>query len=120
MSNPNGTKGKQWERDLRGYWRERELDTEALRTTGTEDEGDLLLRLGLQWSDRFVIEAKNWGKLNLSGWVQEAEVEAKNYAAHRGIEVPHFAVAVKRRGHGVAKGYVVTTVEEYTRQITRT
>ena len=77
-------------------------------------EGDLLIREST--GDRLVIEAKNVKAMDLAGWVKEAEVEAKNYAEHRGIYQPDFAVVHKRRGKGAADAYVTMPLREYMRQ----
>lgn len=109
-------KGGQFERDLLKYFREDwSLDAERLRLAGVEDEGDLLVRL----DQRLVIEAKNVARMNLAGWLAEAELEAGHYAAHRGIEVPDFVVVHKAKGKGIGKAYVTTTLDQYLEQRTR-
>lgn len=114
-------KGPRFERELLDYLRGERYDAERLRLTGTEDEGDLAIRLGFVVSnsiDRIIIEAKNVARMDLAGWVAEAETEAENYAAHRNLATaPGFIVVHKRKGKGVAKSYVTTTLEEYLRQI---
>ena len=113
-------KGSRFENEVLKYLREQGYDVERLRLTGKEDEGDLLIRRdvpGLLVS-RFVLEAKNVSRMNLGGWVQEAEVEAANYAAHRGLgtlEPVHWAVVHKRKGKGVAKSYVTLPLDEFLR-----
>ena len=112
MSN---AKGGAFERELMKYLREDlKQDVERLRLSGKEDEGDLLIREST--GDRLVIEAKNVKAMDLAGWVKEAEVEAKNYAEHRGIYQPDFAVVHKRRGKGAADAYVTMPLREYMRQ----
>jgi hypothetical protein len=66
---------------------------------------------------RLVLEAKNVSRMNLGGWVQEAEVEAANYATHRGLDPDdvHWAVVHKRKGKGVAKSYVTLSLDEFLR-----
>ena len=112
MSNP---KGSAFEREVMKYLRDEGHDVERLRLTGTEDEGDLLVR----WAsgDRLVFEAKNVRQMDLAGWVKEAETEAKNYAEHRAIYLPAFAVVHKRRGKGAADAYVTLPLREYMRQL---
>ena len=111
MSNP---KGSLFERELMKYLRDQGHDVERLRLSGKEDEGDLLVR----WpsGDRLVIEAKNVKATDLAGWVKEAETEAKNYAEHRGVYLPDWAVVHKRRGKGAADAYVTMPLREYLRQ----
>lgn len=116
MGNP---KGSRFEREVLDYLREHGYDAERLRLTGKEDEGDLLIRCDIRGLvvHRFVFEAKNVSRMNLAGWVQEAEVEALNYADHRGIdyEFVHWAVVHKRKGKGVAKSYVTLPLDEFLR-----
>lgn len=111
-------KGGIFERDLLKYLREGQgLDAERLRLTGVEDEGDLLVRFHDQ--QRLVIEAKNVARMNLAGWVAEAEAEANNYAVHRGIAVPDFVVVHKAKGKGTGRAYVTTTLDQYIEQRVR-
>lgn len=121
MGNP---KGSIFERQLMVYLRENGFDAERLRLTGKEDEGDILVRANtnpLGWTPqerRLVIEAKNVSRMNLAGWLEEAEVEAGHYVAHRsGIkaEQVHHAVVHKRKGKGVAKSYVTLPLDEFLR-----
>lgn len=107
--------GKQYETDLMNYLRDRGLDVERLRLTGTEDEGDLLIR---QPHQRFVIEAKRVKAMDLAGWVREAQTERLNYAQHRSIaghsrEFPYFLVVHKARGKGIGGSYVTTTLDDW-------
>lgn len=107
--------GRYYETEVMRYMRERGFDVERLRLTGTEDEGDLLLRTGGERRARFVIEAKRVKALNLSGWVAEAEHERNNYCEHRGFGpwATGFVVVHKRRGKGVGQSYVTTTLDEW-------
>lgn len=60
--------------------------------TGKKDKGDIR---GVYFHGRrLVIEVKNVAKLNLGGWVNEAEVERGNADALAGM------VVHKRRGYG--------------------
>ena len=113
MGNP---KGSRFEREVLDYLRERGYDAERLRLTGKEDEGDILIRVG-PYGTRFVLEAKNVKRMSLAGWTQEAEVEALNYADHRGINYDdvHWAVVHKKHGKGVAKSYVTLPLDEFLR-----
>lgn len=73
--------------------------------TGTKDRGDIggLRHMG----QRVVIECKNVAKLNLAGWVGEAEVERGNDDAVAGL------VVHKRKGKGQALDqYVTCTVRD--------
>lgn len=116
MGNP---KGSRFENEAMKWLREQGYDVERLRLTGKEDEGDLLIRRdvpGLKVT-RIVLEAKNVKRMSLAGWVQEAEVEALNYADHRGLDYDdvHWAVVHKKHGKGVAKSYVTLPLDEFLR-----
>lgn len=113
MSNPSKQRGTAWETSLVRYMRDLGLDVDRLRQTGKNDEGDIALRT----SGRYILEAKATARLNLAGWIGEAETEAENYAKHRGIEIPGFVVAYKRRQHSTGQSYIITTLDEWLRQI---
>lgn len=73
--------------------------------SGTKDKGDIggLRHMG----QRVVIECKNVAKLNLAGWIAEAEVERGNDDAAVGL------VVHKRKGKGQALDqYVTLTVRD--------
>ncbi|MEU6057004.1 hypothetical protein [Streptomyces sp. NPDC047097] len=107
----NKRKGSQWESDLRDGLRGEGFDVEALRLAGSEDEGDMVVRLG---GERLVIEAKN-AKLEPSAFIREAQNERQNYARHRGLDprAVNAVAVVKARGRSWRQAYVLTTVEEY-------
>lgn len=115
--------GRQYETDLMKYLRESGFDVERLRLTGTEDEGDLLLRGAL--GVRYVIEAKRTKALDLAGWIKEAETERKNYLSHRSNSLDDtrfalsagFVVIHKARGKGIGQSYVTTTLDEWMKGI---
>ena len=77
--------------------------------TGRKDEGDLA---GLHCqAGPVVIEAKNHNRLNLSGWLEEAEIERGNADAAIG------AVIHKRRGYGrgsMGDQYVTLSLRDFT------
>ncbi|MGW7434744.1 hypothetical protein [Streptomyces sp. NPDC054849] len=107
----NKRKGSQWETDLREGLRGEGFDVESLRLAGTEDEGDMVIRLAGEF---LVIEAKN-AKFEPSTFVREAGVERLNFAKHRGLDeraVSSIAV-VKARGKNWRQAYVLTTLENY-------
>jgi hypothetical protein len=116
MSNTSAARGSAWERALLKHLRDKGYDVERLRLAGKEDEGDLSIRIG---DERYIIEAKAVARLNLAGWVEEAEVEANNFAKHRPnlTTVPTGAVVLKRRGHSTGKAYVVLEFDTYLRLI---
>lgn len=109
----NKRAGAQWETDLLKGLRGHGFDVERLRLTGSEDEGDLVVRGG----DGLVVIESKAGVMHPAEFVNEAIAEKGNYAKHRGIDpdgVRGIAI-VKRRGHNWRKGYVLTTVEDYFR-----
>ena len=115
MSNPNKQRGSAFESALAKYLRERGHDAERLALRGNRDEGDLVLRLPT--GDRFVIEAKATARIDLAGWVAQAEAEVKNYGEHRGIMPAGFAVVYKRRGYGIGQSYVIMPLDEWISQV---
>ena len=104
-------RGANFETDLRDYFRRIGLDSERLARRGSKDEGDVVVR-----SDFLgyigIIEAKapgQSGRIDLSGWTKEAQLEATHYAEARGIDrgaiLP--AVVIKARGRAIADSYLV-------------
>ncbi|MFI1799877.1 hypothetical protein ACH427_21330 [Streptomyces sp. NPDC020379] len=110
----NKRRGADWEAELRDELRGAGLDVERLRLTGSEDEGDLVVRLA--HGRALVIEAKN-AKFEPSVFIREALKERANYAKHRGLDPDDIdaVVIVRRRGANWRDAYVLTTVEEFFR-----
>jgi hypothetical protein len=104
-------RGATFETDLRDYFRRIGLDSERLARTGARDEGDVVVRsdfLGFIG----VIEAKapgQSGRIDLSGWTKEAQIEATHYSEARGIKRTSVlpAVIIKARGKKIADAYLV-------------
>lgn len=110
--------GKKYQRDVMKYLRERGWDAENLVLTGSEDEGDILLRLGrLDGLSRFVIEAKREQGFKIGSWIAQAELERDNYEKHRTLAPGSagFVVVHARRNHALGKSYVTTTLDEWLR-----
>lgn len=107
--------GAMWEATLTKFFRHvLGLTTEHVRNTGRHDEGDHAVED--DETDRiFLVEAKNAKSWDISGWVAQAEVEARNYARSRGVDPARLVpvVVIKRRNHGVREAYVVTTVRHF-------
>lgn len=107
MANPNKAKGSRQERliadFLRDNWSEF-IDRRPL--AGGKDLGDLAnVRVG---KHRLVVEVKCHSRLDLAGWVTEAQVEAVNDNALAGI------VVAKRRGRGAPEDqYVICTLGDF-------
>lgn len=96
-------KGTAWESAIVDYlrgagWRH----AERRATAGAHDRGDVAGLPGV------VIEAKNEARIDLPGWLREAEAERVNDGADIGV------VWAKRRGSAsAALGYVVMTGEQF-------
>jgi len=90
-------KGTSWETAIVRYLVSRGwLHAERRTLSGAHDRGDIAGLPGV------VIEAKNAQRIDLAGWLTEAQTEAKNAGAEVGV------VWVKRRGKtSPAGGYVV-------------
>lgn len=104
-------RGATFETDLRDYFRRNGLDAERLARTGARDEGDIAIRADFLGSIG-VIEAKapgQSGRIDLSGWTKEAQLEATHYSQARGIDrkavLP--AVIIKARGKSISDAYLV-------------
>jgi hypothetical protein len=102
--------GTKFESDVVRYLRDRLGDDRIERRakSGSKDRGDIAgVRTAL--GERVVIECKDVARLNLSGWVNEADIERGNDDAAVGM------VAHKRRGYGPAQiggTYVTMTLDD--------
>jgi len=104
-------RGATFETEIRDWFRANGYDSERLARTGAKDEGDVVVRSGFLGRIG-VIECKAPGAgnaIDLSGWSREAQVEAKNYAASRGLgERATLAVLlIKARGKSIEDSYLV-------------
>lgn len=104
-------RGANYETDLRDYFRRNGYDSERLARTGKLDEGDIVVRKDFLGSIG-IIEAKapgQSGRIDLSGWTKEAQVEARHYAEARGIDASAVlpSVCIKARGKSIADSYLV-------------
>lgn len=101
MANPNGAKGSSFERliaDALALHVDDRIDRRV--KNGQKDRGDIG---GLRvHGKRAVIECKNTTRMNLAGWIGEAEVERGNDDALAGL------VVHKRKGKGKALDQYVT------------
>lgn len=100
--------GAAFERLIADYLRDTVDDRIDRRVkTGANDRGDIA-GIRTPWNDRVVIECKNTTRMNLSGWLNEAEVERVNDDAYIGV------VAHKRHGKGAPQDQLVTmTLENF-------
>lgn len=104
-------RGATYETELRDYFRRNGYDAERLARAGKLDEGDIVIRKDFLGSIG-ILEAKAPGKdgrIDLSGWSREAQVEAANYARARGMDDSQIlgAVCIKARGKSTADSYLV-------------
>ena len=113
MTTPKSHKrrGATFETELRDYFRGNNYDAERLARAGQLDEGDIVVRKDFLGSIG-IIEAKAPGangRINLSGWIREAQIEAANYANARSIDPQAIlpAVIIKARGKSISDSYLV-------------
>ena len=104
-------RGATFETDLRDYFRRIGLDSERLARAGARDEGDVVVRSGFL-GHIGILEAKapgQSGRIDLSGWTKEAQIEATHYSEARGIKRTSVlpAVIIKARGKKIADSYLV-------------
>jgi Holliday junction resolvase len=107
VTNPNGAKGAEFERQVRDRFRYAG-HRYAERSYGagrSDDVGDLSGILG----GRIVIQCKNTGKIDLSGALDDAEVQRLNARAD------YAAVVQKRRGKNASRAYVIMDLDSFAR-----
>jgi len=104
-------RGATFESDIRDWFRNHGFDAERLARAGARDEGDVVVKADFLGSIG-IIECKAPGangKITLSGWTAEAQVEADHYAEARNIDrnaiMP--AVIIKARGKSIDDAYLV-------------
>jgi hypothetical protein len=102
VSNPNKAKGSAAERAVADYLNVRGLEAERVPAGSNLDRGDIWV------PDKSfpAIQVKNHARLDLSGWVDDVAIQAKNAGRETGI------VIHKRRGKGnPASWYVTCTLD---------
>ena len=104
-------RGATYETDIRNWFRNHGYDAERLARAGAKDEGDVVVKADFLGSIG-ILECKApgaSGKITLSGWSKEAQVEADTYAKARnlprGTVLP--AVLIKARGKALEDSYLV-------------
>lgn len=109
----NRRNGTAFESAIVEYVRKRGLEADRLRTSGKEDEGDLVIRdkVGVA----AVAEAKSGKNLRVRFWWEEEAIpESKNYAARRSmLEPPAPALILKSHNKNISKALVVIDLETY-------
>lgn len=107
-------RGSRFEVEVRDWFRNLKHIAERLARTGKNDEGDVFVNAK---KNMYIIEAKAPGagnKIDLSGWLKEAEIEAENYAKHRGLrKIPSPVVVIKARGKSLDDAYVVVRLKGF-------
>jgi hypothetical protein len=104
----NKRRGAAWEIDLADGFIEAGYEAQRLPRAGRNDIGDVYLPAN---NDGYVIEAKaprRDGRIDLSGWLREAYVEAENYRKSKKLATaPTPVVIIKASNKGIEDAYVV-------------
>jgi hypothetical protein len=104
----NKRRGAAFEIELADWLMEQGLNAQRLPRAGRNDIGDVYLPAN---NDGYVIEAKaprRDGRIDLSGWLREAEIEAENYRVQkRMVLAPSPLVIIKASNRGIGDAYVV-------------
>lgn len=109
----NKRKGAAYEIALVDHFREAKFDTERLRLSGKEDEGDIVVRAG---GRRVIVEAKSGTNVRPRHWFDEEAVpEARNYSKRRDLTEDAMPVlSMKSHNKAIGKSLVVITLDEFT------
>lgn len=109
----NKRRGAAWEIDLEDWFLENQYEAQRLPRAGNKDIGDVFLRTV---NDLYVIEAKaprRDGRIDLSGWLNEADIEAENYRIAKKLKIaPVPLVIIKASNKGVGESYVVQRLSD--------
>jgi hypothetical protein len=102
-------RGRSFESDVTRTLRDAGYRAERVPLAGRNDEGDVVVEFPHDWE---LVECKapgRDGKIDLAGWMREAETEAKNWALARGIRPESVTpfVVIKARGKPISDAYVV-------------
>ena len=109
----NKRRGAAFEIDLADWFMQQGLNAQRLPRSGRNDVGDVYLPA---LNDVYVIEAKaprRDGRIDLSGWMREAVIEAENYAKSKYLQsAPTPLVIIKASNKGIADSYVVQRLSD--------
>jgi hypothetical protein len=109
----NKRRGAAFEIDLADWFMTQGLNAQRLPRAGRNDIGDVFLPTP---NDIYVIEAKaprRDGKIDLSGWLREADVEAENYRKAKKLALaPTPLVIIKASNKGIEESYVVQRLSD--------
>ena len=106
----NRRRGTQYESDLVKHFRGKGMDTERLRLSGREDEGDIVVRIGKD--QRVIVEAKSGKNIRPRfWWNEEAVPEARNYTKRRSLLNEEVIPALVMKEHNKAIGKRLVTID---------
>lgn len=109
----NKRRGAAWEIDLADWLMIEGFNAQRLPRAGRNDIGDIVLPTA---NDMYIIEAKaprRDGRIDLSGWLKEADVEAENYRIAKKLKIaPHPLVIIKAANKGVGDAYLVQRLSD--------
>ena len=104
----NKRRGAAWEIDLTDWLMSQGLNAQRLPRAGRNDIGDIALPTP---NDMYIVEAKaplRDGRIDLSGWLREADVEAENYRIQKRLAIaPHPLLIIKASNKSPADAYLV-------------
>ena len=113
LQKSNKRRGAAFEIDLADWLMEKGYNAQRLPRAGRNDIGDVALPTN---NDMYVIEAKaprRDGKIDLSGWIREALIEAENYRISKRLKVaPTPLVVIKAPNKGIEEAYVVQRLSD--------
>jgi len=113
LQKSNKRRGAAFEIDLADWFMQQGLNAQRLPRAGRNDIGDVFLPAT---NDIYVVEAKaprRDGKIDLSGWIREALVEAENYRVAKRLKVaPTPLVVIKASNKGIEDAYVVQRLSD--------
>ena len=113
LQKSNKRRGAAFEIDLADWLMTQGLNAQRLPRAGRNDIGDVFLPTV---NDIYVIEAKaprRDGRIDLSGWLREADIEAENYRKQKNLSVaPHPLVIIKASNKGIEESYVVQRLSD--------
>lgn len=109
----NRRKGATFELNVMKWFRSLGITVERLRLSGKNDEGDIAVIVG---AGTYLFECKNTATLKLDEFWRQVEVEAKNYAKARKVDVPFHYVLWKRKQKGINKTWVIQDLEQWLKE----
>ena len=109
----NKRRGAAFEIELADWLMTQGLNAQRLPRAGRNDIGDVFLPTP---NDFYVIEAKaprRDGRIDLSGWLREAYIEAENYRiAKKQVLAPTPLVIIKAANKGIGDAYLVQKLSD--------